>query len=285
LAVESTLEAGTVGTRTVELPPQAMAIYQQGEVAKFLATASADGVPNVALIVSQTPVEPGKLAFGEFMMVKTKENLDANHRVASLAMTEKLEMAGFKGDFMGWTEGGPYEALINSIAFFRYNAYMGIRNVAALEIRRMIPMPEKVSFLKVGLDFAAMRTRGRLGRGEPVGGVATPAPVREKFDGIMSIKVLAYLDSDGYPDMAPLFGVMFRTPGELRFKLSGYNKRLEAIKPGSSIALNVLTLDLLTYQLKGTLVRFDDHLGMKVGVVRVEEVYSSMPPLVAERLA
>ncbi|MBU1672054.1 MAG: hypothetical protein KKF41_08160 [Actinobacteria bacterium] len=282
--MEAVTELGKV-RRAVELPPAAMAIYEQGEVAKFLATLSADGVPNVALIVSQIPVEPGRVAFGEFMMVKTKENLEADPRVASFAITEKLEMAGFKGDFTGWTEGGPYEALINSIPFFRYNAYMGIRNVAVLDVREILHLPEKVSMLKAGLEFASMRTRGRVGRGEAVGGVQVPGPVRDKFDGIMSIKVLAWRDSDGYPGIAPLFGVMFRTPGELRFRISDYNRALEAMSPGSRVALNVLTLDLLTYQAKGTLVRFDRSPGMKVGVVRIEEVYSSMPPLVAQRLA
>ncbi len=61
--------------KAVELPPHGVAIYEQGEVAKFLATISAEGVPNVVLIVSQTPVEAGKIAFGEFMMVKNQGQL------------------------------------------------------------------------------------------------------------------------------------------------------------------------------------------------------------------
>ncbi len=272
-----------VGT-TVELPPGAAAIYEQGEVAKFLATVSPERVPNVVLIVSQTPVDPGKVAFGEFMMIKTKANLASNPRFASIALTEKLEMAGFKGELEYWTESGPYVDRINEIDFFRYNAYGGIHNLAVASVRELMDLPGKLSFLKVGVEFAAMRTLGRIGRGGPVGGAAVPPTIRSKFDSIMSIKVLAFVGGDGEADVVPVFGVLFRTPGELRFKLSSYNRRAADIKPGSPVALNVLTMELMTYQVKGTLERFEKHMGLEVGVVRVEEAYSCMPPLVAERI-
>ncbi len=267
------------------LPAAAIAIYEQGEVAKFLATASADGIPNVVLIVSQTPVDPGKVAFGEFMMVKTQVNLAENPRVASLALTPRLEMAGYRGDLDGWVQSGPYVDRINSIEFFRYNAYGGIHNVAVVNVRELLSLPEKVSFVKVAAEFVAMRTIGRVGRSESVRGVDIPKPIRNKFDSIMSIKVLSWIGDDGYPDVVPVFGVRFRTPGELLFKVSGYNDRSRNITPGARVALNVLTLDLLTYQIKGKLVCFENHLGLEVGVVQVEEAYSCMPPLVAERLA
>jgi len=60
---------------------------------------------------------------------------------------------------------------------------------------------------------------------------------------------------------------------------------VERIAAPAKVALNVLTLDLRTYQVKGTLVAFEKHAGLKTGVIKVEEVYSSMPPLLGERLA
>ena len=271
-------------TGTVELPPLALEVYKQEQCAKFLATSSLDGVPNVALIVSQTPAEPGRVVFGEFMMVKTQANLTANPHVASIAITEKLEMAGFKGDVTGWTTTGKYIDMINSIPFFRYNAYAGIHNVATTEIRKLLPLPPKVSMAIVGQEFVAMRSRGRIGHGKSLGGVQTPEPVRKKVNGIMSVKVLAYQDSDGYPNVVPTFGIMFRTPSELRFKVSSYNRAVTSLQTPATVAINVLTMDLMTYQVKGTLVRFEKRVGLETGVVRIEEVYSSMPPLCGERL-
>jgi len=270
--------------KAVELPPHGVAIYEQGEVAKFLATISAEGAPNVVLIVSQTPVEAGKIAFGEFMMVKTKANLAVNPKVASIALTPKLEMAGFKGELQGWVQAGPYVDRINSIDFFRYNAYGGIHNVAVVNIRELLPFPKSVSFLKAGMEFAAMRTVGNVGRGREARGAETPKPIRDKLNSIMSIKVIAFADDGGDPDVVPVFGVLFKAPGELRFKVSRYNERIRVLAPGARVAINVLTLDLLTYQLKGTLERFERYMGLEVGVIKIEEAYSCVPPLVAERI-
>lgn len=272
-------------TKGITLPDGARAIYEQGEVAKFLATASAGGEVNVALIVSQTPTDEGKIVFGDFMMVKTKKNLSENERVASLAITPKLEMAGFKGNVEGWTDTGPYIDIVNSIDFFRYNAYMGIHNVAPMTIYEMLPLPPKVSFLKVGVDFVDIRARSGLKSASTSGGVAVPVPVRKKFESIMSIKVITLMDEDGYPNIFPLFATHFKNPTELRFKVSSYNEGIKRYGTPRRVALNVLTLDLFTYQLKGELSRFERSLGLEYGVVRVEEAYSSMPPFCGERIA
>lgn len=280
---------GIKGTRVssggIALPDGARAVYEQGEVAKFLATASAEGEVNVALIVSQTPTEEGRIVFGDFMMVKTKKNLSENGRVASLAITPKLEMAGFKGDVGEWLDTGPYIDLVNSIGFFRYNAYMGIHNVAPIDIREMLPLAPKVSFLKVGVDFADIRARGGLRAADTSGGVDVPVPVRKKFESIMSIKVITLMDEDGYPNIFPLFSTHFKNPSTLVFKVTSYNAGIKRFDVPCRVALNVLTLDLFTYQLKGELTRFERSLGLEFGVVRVEETYSSIPPFCGERIA
>jgi hypothetical protein len=270
--------------KPVELTEQGVAIYEQGEVAKFLATISADGVPNVVLIVSQTPVDPGKIAFGEFMMVKTKANLEADRRVASIALTPKLEMSGFRGELQEWVQSGPYVDRINSIEFFRYNAYGGIHNVAVVNIRELLEFPEKVSFIAVALEFMAMRTVGRIGGNSKAGGAEIPKQIRDRLNSIMSIKVIAFMGDRGDPDVVPAFGVLLGSSGELRFKVSAYNKRIRSLEPGSRVAINVLTMDLITYQLKGTLLRFEKHMGLEVGVISLQEAYSCVPPLVAERI-
>ncbi|MBK5092458.1 MAG: hypothetical protein JJE48_02960 [Actinobacteria bacterium] len=280
---------GITGTHVssggIALTDGARAVYEQGEVAKFLATASAGGEVNVALIVSQTPTEEGRIVFGDFMMVKTKKNLSENGRVASLAITPKLEMAGFKGDVGEWLDTGPYIDLVNSIEFFRYNAYMGIHNVAPIDIREMLPLTPKVSFLKVGVDFADIRARGSLKAADTPGGVDVPVPVRRKFESIMSIKVITLMDEDGYPNIFPLLSTHFKNPSTLVFKVTSYNEGIKRFDVPCRVALNVLTLDLFTYQLKGELTRFERSLGLEFGVVRVEEAYSSMPPFCGERIA
>ena len=123
----------------MELPGDALDIYKQEEIAKFLATVDVRGKVNVVLIISQLPGEPGKLVFGEFMMWKTRDNLEANSRVASMAMTKSLESVEVVADFEGFTDTGPYLDKVNSISMFRYNAYAGIRRVGFLDIKKVYP--------------------------------------------------------------------------------------------------------------------------------------------------
>lgn len=269
--------------RSVVMPSQVQSIYEQEEVAKFLATTSADGEPNVALIVSQIPVEPDRLVFGEFMMVKTKKNLDENPRVASLAVTEKLEMAGLKAEVVDWVQTGPYIDRINNIAFFRYNAYAGIHNVAVVAVRKILELPSRVSYFTYARDFVLMRAAAGKGGGGGRG-VEIPGPVKEKLNGLTVVKVLAFQGDDGFPGIVPVFATRSAVKGEVRFKLTDYNRALESLDVPLRVAINVLTMDLLTYQLKGELLRFEDSWGIRTGVVRVDEVYSSIPPLVGERI-
>jgi hypothetical protein len=129
-----------------------------------------------------------------------------------------------------------------------------------------------------------MRTAGRVRGSKQAGGSGIPKQIRQRLNSIMSIKVIAFVDDRGDPDVVPAFGVLLGSSGELRFKVSGYNKRIRSLEPGSRVAVNVLTMDLITYQLKGALLRFEKHLGLEVGVISIGEAYSCVPPLVAERL-
>jgi hypothetical protein len=268
----------------VALNQSALEVYRQERAAKFLATLSHDGVPNVALIVSQIPAEPGIVVFGEFMMVKTLANLKEDPVVASIAITEKLEMAGFKGQVTEWTKMGEYVDLINSIDFFRYNAYAGIHNVAVVKLTSILDIPAKLPIVKVGQEFLAIRGRGALARGKRLRGADVPRAIRAKFASLMSIKVLAFKGADGKPDVVPVFASLISPDGELRFMVSSYNRRAQDIPLGSTVALNVLTLELLTYQVKGELVRFDNSLGVREGVVRLTEAYSCVPPFCGQRV-
>lgn len=278
-------KAGEKPGGDVELSSWAKEIYEQEMIAKFLATTSREGVPNVALIISQLPVGPRSVIFGEFMMVKTQSNLSENPKVASLAITDKLKMAGFKGDLVEWVQTGPHIERINSIDFFRYNAYAGIHNVAVVEVNKLLDVPKSVGFAKAGLEFLGMRTAGRLAGGKKISGVETPEAVAQKFNSVMAVKVLSFPDDDGYPGIVPAISTRFRTPGELRFKVSDYNREIKKKSLPLRVAMNVVTLQPMTYQIKGELVRFESSMGFETGVVEVKEVYSSMPPLLGERIA
>jgi len=269
---------------STKLPENVRLIYEREDVAKFLATQSADGVPNVALIVSQVPLDEERIAFGEFMMVKTKKNLLENPKFSSLCVSPKLELGGFKGEVLEWTEKGEAIDRINNIEFFRYNAYTGVGMAAVSSIKEILSFPPRMSYAKVLRDYLLASTISFYG-GKERGGVSLPQVVKEKIDSVFSIKVVAYAGADGFPEIMPVFGIRVKGNSEVRFVPGDSKKAIIPCDLPANIALNVLTQDLLSYQVKGEVVRIDRTLNITSEVIKVREVYSSMPPFCGERIA
>lgn len=268
----------------VDIPKNVRSVYEEERAAKFLATLSREGIPNVALIVSQLPGDDNQFMFGEFMMVKTLENLKSNPSVASVAITEKLEMAGYRGNVMGWVQSGPFVEKINSIPFFRYNAYAGIHNVAVVEIEKIVDLPMRVTYSTLAKDYVSLLMASRLLHDRGSLDIEFPLTVREKFNSIMSIKVIAFPDENEKPAVFPALSTRFTGTSRLAFKVTDYNKKILEFPLPLPVAMNVLTLDLLTYQVKGELVSVRALGGSRFGIVELSELYSSMPPLCGERI-
>ena len=114
----------------MDLPRDVSELFAEEMAAKFLATADAEGKVNVALIVTLQPPPDGKrdrLIFGEFLMWKSKRNLEENPRVAAAVVNMKLKMVTLMGDFQGFEKKGDYKDFIDASPFMRYNAYSGVR--------------------------------------------------------------------------------------------------------------------------------------------------------------
>jgi hypothetical protein len=244
---------------------------------KFLATLDAEGVPNVVPITSLQAVDESTIIFGELMMWKTRRNLETNPRVCMAVMTPAARGWIIQGDFQEFQRTGPYVDLINSADFYRYNAYTGIRSAGVIRARRVV---REFALSRGTIMLAAARARWAArwrSRGE---GVAMPPPVREKFARLQAAKFLAYLRSDGYPDIAPALSL---TPaGERALVFAG---SVDGLEPGAQVAAAILTAEPLAYQVKGRFLGTERGLGGPLGVIQVLEVYSASPPVPGERIA
>ena len=268
----------------MELPQEALDIYNQEEIAKFLATVDGQGKVNVVLIISQLPGETGKLVFGEFMMWKTKRNLNANGRVASMAMTKNLQSVEVLADLEGFVDTGPYVEKVNSISMFRYNAYTGIRRVGILDITQVYPR-KNISYFTVLKDFIAVKLAKTLVKADGLEkSINIPRAVASKINSLLSICALAYVGEDGYPRILPVVSSAVLNKGYLVIKLAEANRELADIGLPIQVAVNVITMEPTSYQVKGSLERIESHLGSRLGLIRLDEVYSAMPPLCGERI-
>lgn len=266
------------------LSPRELDLYREPQAAKFLATVSAEGEPNIALIISQTPIEEGKVAFGDFMMVKTKENLFHDGHLASVVVSEKLEFAGFRGEVGEWVDSGPVIDEINSVEFFRYNAYMGIHNVGIINLTEKTCLPAGTSYLSYFADFLAIHLFGSLVSQKNKSHLRVPSAVRKRFNSLLGVKAIAYVDEDGAPRAFPSLAVHLKKDGTLLLRIKEYNNQVAKLDEGKRVALGIVTQDAVSYQIKGDFVEVRNFAGARYGLVSIDEIYSSSPPLCGERL-
>ncbi|MGC9334131.1 MAG: pyridoxamine 5'-phosphate oxidase family protein, partial [Anaerolineae bacterium] len=127
---------------------------------KFLATRSAEGVPNVVPCTSLMPAGDGapedRLIFGNFLLHKSVANLDDDPRVGILVITTDLEGWVLQGDFVEWQRSGPYVDRLNNTDLLRYNAYTGIRNAGVVDITAAV-FAFRIPKLRVLADYLLAR--------------------------------------------------------------------------------------------------------------------------------
>lgn len=248
---------------------------------KFLATRSSDGVPNVVPCVSLLPADdrPDTLFFGNFLLRKSIRNLLSDCRVGVMVITPDLQGWILKGDFLEFQRTGPYVDQQMNSGLLRYNAYTGIRNAGLLQVHSVVG-DFKISKLQVALDFLRARliSGGGSANGPEINSVAVPLPVRREFARMAAVKVLAWIDEDGYPFLVPALSLQPRGEHALVGWLG--SARLPSPAGGVTAASNILTFDAVSYQAKG---RWDS--SGRGGKLTVQEVYAGGPPIPGGRVA
>ncbi len=249
---------------------------------KFLATVGEDGRPNVVLIISITAPTDDHLAFGEFMIWKTKKNLLNNNKVYILAFTQKLKATAGRALFKGFVKTGPEVDYINNMDLFRYNAYTGIRSAGILQPISdfktfRIPLISNLRGLMVSEVAKRLYIANRS--------IEIPEAVREKFDKPIGFKVLSYVEEDGFPLIFPTLAMKLKGD-TLIFPIQSYMKEIKKLPKGTPMAVNILTLEPASYQLKGTFQGYlSTGLTPPIGKIKATEVYSASPPIPGELIA
>ncbi len=250
---------------------------------KFLATASAAGVPNIVPVISIEAWDERTIIFGEFMIWKTKKNLEENGKVGISLLTENLSCWTIRGTFEGYERTGEKYDRISMRDMYRYNAYTGLRNAGIIrveDVRRVRGMfaPQRVA--EMGLTGLASVIAGGGSKTGPM-----PVQVSEKFGRVKAAKFVSYVDVDGYPLALPAGSLFPVGPGAMELG-AGSLRDFAGNTPVAPfrLAASVITMDPVAYQVKGTVKEYAGRLGAKIALLDVEEVYSASPPLPGKRI-
>jgi len=250
-------------------------------VPKFLATAGPDGRPNIVVCTSLDAADENTLFFGHFLLYKTRENLDRDSRVAVAVMTEDLKVWTMKGRFRKWHTSGPLMDRMNEKEFFRYNAYIRISKVGVIDVEGL---EDQVMLSTAGVAVDLLPARGAAFLSYGKGETKIPGRVAEKFARTQALKALSFIGADGFPRILPVFSMWPDRGDHMYFGTSTLGKSSSLLEPGLDVAVNVLTMEPVSYQIKG---RLEGSVPCTFGHVRrikVEQVYSACPPLAGEAI-
>lgn len=245
---------------------------------KFLATRSAGGRPNVVPILSIQAADPRTVIFGEFLMWKTHDNLEADPRVAGLVITQDLRFFRFQARVREFVKAGPHFDQVSSSPMFRYNPYTGVRGVWEADLVEAEPV-SRLSPLAVAAGFIG----NRLGGPRAVNGPrrALPAPVLEKVSRMQALKVVATKGRD-FPAVFPDLSLQAIDASALRGGAGAFGRhyREAAVGRGTELAVAILTADPVAYQVKGVVATT---AGSRVAI-RVTEAFTATPPVPGKRI-
>jgi len=242
----------------------------------LLATVNPDGLPHITFISSIRARDPKRLIWGQFAEGLSKKHVKTQPKTGFLILT--LDRRLWRGKAL-WTheeKQGPEYEMYNNTPMFRYNSYFGIHTVHFMDLvetygREGLPMARIV----VGsLLTMAAKSAARAEREEAL----TPWG-RELFGKLGALRFMAYIGDDGFPVVFPLLQTGTADGGRLVFSAWAFGRELAGLKPGCPAAAFALTMDMENLLLRGTFQGFSRYRGVRLGVMDIDWVYNSMPPV------
>jgi len=243
----------------------------------LIATVNPEGEPHVTLITALQAKTPDTVIWGQFSDGKSKEHVKKNPKTAFLIMT--MDRSLWRGKAV-WTHeekhGADYE-MFNTKPMFRYNAYLGIHTVHYMDLKETygkesLPLVKIIlSSLVTSVVKSGAGTGGRDRILKPWG--------QGLFNRLDAIKFISYIGRDGFPAIIPLIQCQAADSRRLAFSPFAYAEELKDITPGSTVAVFGLTMDMEDILVRGTFTGINKYRGASLGLVDINWVYNSMPPL------
>jgi hypothetical protein len=242
----------------------------------LLATVNEQGLPHLTLLSTLQANAPTQLTWGQFTEGWSKQYIRVNPHAGFLVMTLDKALWRGKATFTHTATQGPEFERYNNVPMFRYNAYFGIHTVYYLDLveqsgRQALPMGSVV--------LAAVQTLVARTLSPKQSSVEVLNPwTRRLMNKLDNLKFLAYVGADGYPVIIPAIQAQAADAERILFATTVYRQDLAAIPPSATVAVFGMSLDMEDVLLRGPFQGIRRVAGLPCGSVRVNWVYSPMPP-------
>lgn len=243
----------------------------------LLATVNPQGLPHITLISSLMASSPTQVVFGQFTEGLSKKHILDNPKTGFLVMSLDKKLWRGKAAFTHSAKDGEDYDYYNNVPMFRYNAYFGVHTVYYLDLvahtgKEALPMRQVVL---AALQTSLARLLGRKQGKQAVLNSWT----RLFLNKLDHLKFLGYIGADGYPTFIPAIQIRALDEQHIIFSTSVYRDELDEIPAGASLAVFGMSLSMEDVLLRGTYLGRNRTGGVRSGIVEVDWVYNSMPPV------
>lgn len=243
----------------------------------LVATVDPAGLPHLSLITSIQAQDPTHLMFGQFCEGLSKTHVKENPRTGFLAMSAEKEVWRGTARWTHAATSGPDYERYNQKPMFRYNSYFGIHTVHYMDLvafggaERLDVRGILAGSLLTMLSrpFARHAPRERVLKPWAEAHIAKPG----------TLKFLSYAGGHGHPVIVPAVPCQSAGNARVIFAPTVYRRDLAAIPAGASVAVFALNLQMESVLVRGRFAGYRRYAGPAVGVVDIDWVYNSMPPV------
>ncbi|MHA1167782.1 MAG: hypothetical protein ACTSRU_08175 [Candidatus Hodarchaeales archaeon] len=249
---------------------------------KLIATIDPRGWPHVTMISFNRAKTPTQVVWGQFVEGLSKKFVRENPKQGIFYMNAEMpfKFVQVKVDLDHIRHEGEDCDQFSRGAMLRYMTYTNVHTCYYSNVRAVTDVR------KMGLGGIV---KGSLTDLIAKGGGKARNPEDKLttfghsiFNQMTSVKVISYIDSDGYPILIPCMGLRAPDRSRLIFPLSQFKADLEQIPRSSKVSVYVVVsenLELTNMLVKGTFTGFSKFRRFKYGVIEIDEIYNSMPPL------
>lgn len=243
----------------------------------LLATVTPQGEPHLTMLSSIRPYAPDKLVWGQFTEGLSKAYIMENPQCGFLIMSLDKQLWMGKARYTHKAKQGPEMENYNNLAMFRYNAYFGVHTAYYMDLvsqsgRMALPMGNVI--------FAAVKTilARTLAKKHVQPKVLNPW-IHGLFNKLDNLKFISYVDADGFPVVLPVIQTQALDANRVVFALGAFSKELRNIPAGVRMAVFGMSFSMETVLMRGEFSGIQPVAGIPSGVVSIDWVYNSMPPV------
>lgn len=243
----------------------------------LLATVNPQGEPHLTMLSSIRPFAPDKLVWGQFTEGLSKEYILDNPQCGFLIMSLDKQLWMGKARYTHKSKQGPEMENYNNLAMFRYNAYFGVHTAYYMDL---VSQSGRIALPMGNVIFAAIKTiiARSLAKKETQPKVLNPW-IHGLFNKLDNLKFISYVGSDGFPVVLPVIQTQALDAKRLVFALGAFSEELRKIPSGVRMAVFGMSFDMETVLMRGEYAGIQRVAGIPSGVVTVDWVYNSMPPV------